>query len=207
MKLTHSLSAVALSLAALGAQATGLVLNGSFEDNAQASNTWSIYSTLIGGWTSDLNGIELRNNVAGKAQEGNNFVELDTTNNSAMYQTITGTGWVTLSFWYSARPNTGVTNQLDYSLGTLSGSVLNGVSNSTNSNNWQHYTGLANLGNSGTSVLSFSAQGTSDSYGGSIDNISVTSAVPEPESFAMLLAGMGLIGAVARRRQGKASVA
>ena len=44
-------------------------------------------------------------------------------------------------------------------------------------------------------------------YGGAIDNISVTSAVPEPESYVMLLAGMGLIGAVARRRQGKASVA
>ena len=56
-------------------------------------------------------------------------------------------------------------------------------------------------------MLSFSAQGTSDSYGGSIDNISVTSAVPEPESYVMLLAGMGLIGAVARRRQGKASAA
>lgn len=35
-----------------------------------------------------------------------------------------------------------------------------------------------------------------------VDNISV-SAVPEPETIAMLLAGLGVIGAVARRRQGQ----
>lgn len=42
-----------------------------------------------------------------------------------------------------------------------------------------------------------------------IDNATVTvTAVPEPETYAMLLAGLGLVGAVARRRQsGKSSVA
>ncbi len=35
---------------------------------------------------------------------------------------------------------------------------------------------------------------------GDVLNISVT-AVPEPESIAMLLAGLGVLGAVARRRQ------
>ena len=160
------------------------------------------------GWTGGSNGIELRNKVAGEAQDRNNFVELDTTKNSTMYQTITGTGWVTLSFWYSARPNTGATNGLGYSLGTFSGSVLHGVSNSTSVNDWQQFTRVVNLGTSPTSLeLKFYAEGPSDSYGGSIDNISVTSAVPEPESYVMLLAGMGLIGAVARRRQGKARVA
>ncbi|MBK9574836.1 MAG: PEP-CTERM sorting domain-containing protein [Rhodoferax sp.] len=206
MKFSRSLSALALSLTTLGAQATELVVNGSFEANAQAAGTWQIYNALTG-WTSGLNGIELRNNVAGTAQDGVNFVELDTTKNSAMYQTITGTGLVTLSFWYSARPNTGLTNGLGYSLGTFSGSVLNWAINPSSANHWHHYSSVVDLGTSGSSVLSFYARGPSDSYGGSIDNISVTSAVPEPESYGMLLAGMGLIGAVARRRQGKASAA
>jgi hypothetical protein len=37
-------------------------------------------------------------------------------------------------------------------------------------------------------------------YGPALDNVSVT-AVPEPESYAMLLAGLGLMGAIARRRK------
>ena len=43
---------------------------------------------------------------------------------------------------------------------------------------------------------------TSGSLGG-IYSGSIASAVPEPESFAMLLAGLGLMGAVVRRRSSR----
>jgi hypothetical protein len=36
-----------------------------------------------------------------------------------------------------------------------------------------------------------------------VDNVVFTSAVPEPESYAMMLAGLGLMGAIARRRKAK----
>ena len=39
--------------------------------------------------------------------------------------------------------------------------------------------------------------------GMTIDNVGVAAAVPEPESYAMLLAGIGLIGAIARRRSAR----
>ncbi len=38
------------------------------------------------------------------------------------------------------------------------------------------------------------------SYGG---NVNLVTAVPEPETYAMMLAGLGLLGAVARRRKAK----
>lgn len=53
-------------------------------------------------------------------------------------------------------------------------------------------------GASGAYSLSFSNAG-GDNIGALLDNVLV-SAVPEPETFAMLLAGLGLVGAVARRK-------
>jgi hypothetical protein len=45
---------------------------------------------------------------------------------------------------------------------------------------------------------------TQSNYGGVIDNISVA-AVPEPHEWAMMLAGLGLVGWAARRRRGEQS--
>ena len=184
---------------AIGAQAQ--VVNGSFEDNVQASGTWNIYNTLIG-WTG-MSNIELRNNVAGAAQHGVNYVELDTTDNMSMKQTVTGSGLYELSFWYSAREGRAAgDNGLDFTFGSLSGSLLGGVAGAASGNVWQHYTGLVTL--SGPTDLIFSATGFSTSYGASLDNVSVT-AVPEVETYAMLLAGLGLMGTIVRRRKGSAA--
>ena len=57
-------------------------------------------------------------------------------------------------------------------------------------------------GTSGTYSLSFANNG-GDNIGALLDNVSVT-AVPEPETYAMLLAGLGLLGA-AQRRKSKAA--
>ena len=38
------------------------------------------------------------------------------------------------------------------------------------------------------------------SYGSYLDNVSVMTAVPEPESYAMMLLGLGLLGFMARRK-------
>lgn len=200
MTISKVVTAAALAFAAMGAHAE-LVINGSFEADVQPNGTWAIYKNLTG-WTG-MTDIELRNNVVGTAQDGVNFVELDTTRNMSMQQTITGNGWHRLSFWYSAREGRPAgDNGLDFSFGSLSGSLLQNVAGAAHGNVWQQYTGLVNL--TGATVLNFSAVGASTSYGASLDNVSVT-AVPEPETYAMLLAGMGLVGAMARRRKaGKA---
>ena len=63
-------SIVLLALALLPTLANAnLVVNGSFEADAQAGGTWNIYDNLTG-WTGGRLGVELRNNVAGAASEG-----------------------------------------------------------------------------------------------------------------------------------------
>ena len=210
MKLSQLAVATGLALAALSAQAdpTNLVTNGSFENIVGATpgqnpGTWTIYNS-ISGWTGSPN-IEVRDGVAGTTPFGSNFVELDTNANSSMFQDIYGTGTVNLSFWYSARPNTGKTNDLRVQFGSFTDDVLVGVVNTTGNHQWQQYT-LNNfqLNTSGTTRLTFIATGTSDSYGGSLDNVVVT-AVPEVETYAMMLAGLGLMGTIVRRRKSKAA--
>lgn len=198
MKLSKLLVIAGLSAAAAGAQAsTNLVTNGSFEADSMASGSWAIVNNLTG-WTG-LPEVEIRNNIAGVAQDGVNYVELDTAGNGGISQTITGSGLATLSFWYSARPFTGYTNDLMVSFGNLTATVLQGAYNMTTDHVWQQFTATVDMGTSGSATLSFYGAGVSDGFGGSLDNISVT-AVPEPESYAMLLAGLGLIGTIARRR-------
>lgn len=190
--------ALALLIAApFAASAADLVQNGSFEANVQSAGTWNIYSNLAG-WSGAPN-IELRNDVAGTAFDGVNFVELDTYRNSAMTQMLTGTaGQYVLSFWYSARPDVAAgSNGLSVALD--GGAPLNVLETTAGGsvNNWQHYSALVNF--DGNAALTFSAIGRSDSVGGSLDKVSfTTSPVPEPETYALMLAGLGALGLVAR---------
>ena len=193
--------ALAALLAAPLMASANLVANGSFEADSQAANSWSIYPGLTG-WTSGRAGIELRNNVAGAAYDGVNFVELDTTQNSRMSQTVgTTLGQnYTLSFAYAPREGVAAgSNGIEvFWNGAALGSFTGNGAGSGNA--WVlgslNVTGAAN-----TSTLMFRAIGGSDSYGGSLDAVSLTAAVPEPETYALMLAGLATVGFVARRRR------
>ena len=191
--------AVTLLSAAANAAPVNLVVNGSFENLAQpqADKTWS-YRDTLDGWLSDStfsNKFEVRNNYAGTAQDGKNYVELDTTRNSNIHQMITSTGLNTLSFYYMNRPGTSVaTNGLNFAFGLSTPIAI------ASATAWTKYTTTIDFGTGSTQKLTFAALGTSNSYGTSLDNISV-SAIPEPETYAMMLAGLGLMGLIARRRR------
>jgi len=175
-----------------------LLVNGSFEADHQASGTAHKYANLTG-WTGGEHGIELRNNRVGVAADGVNFVELDTDRNSSMSQTVrTLLGQhYTLSFEFQDRAGVDSASQgLSVDWG---GKEIGHVNNSLNGG-WESRT-YALIGDSKAMDLKFIATGRSDSLGTSLDKVSLTAAVPEPETYAMLLAGLGLVGFAARRRK------
>jgi hypothetical protein len=148
-----------------------LIINGSFEDPKIGANSVKVFSS-IPGWDSTL-GIELRDNVAGRAYDGTQFVELEAYDNSSMVQGITTTNGTIyeLSFWYSPRPNCD-TNDIkvfwnDSQLGpTLAGSNPDSV------HHWAKYT-FNVRGTGGIDRLRFAADGIFDGAGGSLDAVSL----------------------------------
>lgn len=90
---------------------SNLIVNGGFEDPAIAGGSYAIYPAGIPGWDVESGaGIEIQDNAAGLPHSGDNLVELDSDNQSAMSQdivTVPGEKY-RLSFWYSPRPNVAI---------------------------------------------------------------------------------------------------
>jgi hypothetical protein len=192
------LLAIAALLSAPAFAQANLVVNGGFEDySTVAAGQWRIFGSGYG-WTTDANGVEIRNAVAGTAAEGVRFAELDTIGNSWISQTIHTYAFQSLELAFSYAPRAGVaanSNGIqvfwnDQSLGSITGS----------SSNWLDLIYDVQADANGFGTLKFAAIGSSDRVGGSLDNISVT-AIPEPDTSAMLLAGLGILAVVTRRRQ------
>jgi hypothetical protein len=210
------LTAAAL-LALAGSAHANLVLDGSFEEVPISTPGWGYYTT-VPGWTLAGGPLELRNDVVGSAQDGNNFAELDSINNMSISQTIdtiVGERY-TLTFWYSSRPTDpnynqawpgnvvpGSSNGMKIDLGEGAVTVYTPTANTTPQNQWQEYT-TTFVATSTLTTLTFLADGCSDSYGTSLDNITLTAAVPEPAETSLMLAGLLMLGGIARRRAGRA---
>jgi hypothetical protein len=222
-------------LAPLAAQAVpNLITNGSFETYTGTTinnGQWTVVegenashgAKYLNGWQADAtHGVELRNNVAGTAQAGNIFVELDThwgkfegntqtdpCCNSWISQTVsTSVGQVYhLSYYYSPRGGSqSGDNQINVFWGDVQlggGTFTNSGSGSAHSGdwtNWQRFEfDVVGTGNTGT--LKFADAGTPNTYGGSLDNVSLVAAVPEPETYALMMAGLGAVAFMARRRR------
>lgn len=226
-----------LLLCAVGAaHGSNLIHNGSFEDvvgrgavvlpgvgtdtdtsNGIDNGKWAVFSSLPGIWSVNSGpGIEVRNNIAGTAQHGSNFVELDShggdPSNSFMQQIFHGSGTqYLLSFWYAARPGSPGSDpnsngiQVWWNGGVLTAPPLTpgDPGGGTTDTNWRQYSAVL-TGNVGSNVLGFRAVGIDETYGGSLDNV-VVSVVPEAEAYALALAGMGVVGVAGigrRRRRG-----
>ena len=187
-----------MTLGVTGIASANLIQNGGFELPLQAEGTWAIYNS-IDGWTPVTN-VEIRNNVAGAAYEGSNYAELDTTQNMAIKQTVTTVlgQQYKLTFAYSPRESVpSGSNGIDVFWNNESLTSLD-LQGGDSGNDWVVYTFLVT--GTGSDTLKFGASGYSNSYGGSLDAVTLD-AVPEPAT--MLLFGTGILGlaGVARRKR------
>ncbi|WP_124455006.1 DUF642 domain-containing protein [Paucibacter sp. KBW04] len=183
-----------------------LVQNGSFETIAGGQSgviTLIANSSRLSGWQVGAQGAELRHNTVGQASDGKYFLELDVSKNSSVSQilnTVAGQ-WYTLSFDYSNRAGTAVnSNGLGWSVGGAMEIAPELAYNRSKGNVWSHIDWSWQATGSST-TLSFYGLGKSDGLGTSLDNIAVTSAVPEPESLALAALGLFFVGLVSRRRK------
>ncbi len=216
MKKIITLAALA-AVSAGASAASNLIVDGSFEQLTQVGpNSWSLLgqATLTAdegasGWkvTSVAggpgSGLEVRDNNVGKAQDGDRYIELDGAENDKITQTIATVAGQSydISFWFSDR--TGVAGSSEgwaLSAGAYSAAIPGGGFNNSGDNQWQHFIGSFVATGSST-TFSLWGTGKSDGYGTSIDNISITSAVPEPASLGLFAAGLAVLGLTARRRR------
>ena len=154
------------------------------------------------GWTTTAGpgtGIEIQyNGVAGTPLSGENLVEIDSNGNYSMSRDITDAGSYIFSFFYSDRPGVGAgSNGLSVLLnGDTILTVLGGDGGADTV--WTPYS--VSFTATAGSVITFSADGTSDSLGGYLDDVSLAM-VPEPATWGLMIGGIGAIGGTLRRRK------
>ena len=194
---------VGLTLAAAASQgfaSTNLVANGSFEANSVPGTFINSTAQTISNWTVGTGNVDLVGSLW-TAASGVNSVDLNGSKKGEIHQTLaTVTGQkYQFSFELAGNFQGGTAmKDLTVNIGPNGLYSFDTTGKSAGNMGWTKYS-TTFVASSNTTTLSF-ASNTRGAYGPAIDNVSV-SAVPEPESFAMLLAGLGMLGVIARRRK------
>lgn len=199
---------IATGLGLGSASATNLIVNGDFSSPPVGTN-WSIFPNGgVPGWTSNNNETEIDYQlvvmptfylgVPGQSVELNGNVP-DTISQTVNGLTI-GQKYL-LSWGYGDRPGGGCCYEAQVYFG---GSLVN-TDFGKDSGLWTTNSFLVTA-TAKSETLSFMgiADGSSPSYGNEIADVSVTSAAPEPATWAMLLAGFAALGFMVRGSRRKA---
>lgn len=192
-----TLAAIGLLFTANAFASTPALVNSSFENTTVGSGY--AYGQVAPGWTFAGGSGVSANGTAwyGTTSTGTHFAFLQ--NTAAISQTFSSTSPYnyTFSFDLALRPY--------YNLGQQVVVQLDGqqIASAVPMTSWASVTASALNIQAGTHTLTFLGTNPNHAYDTSafIDNIAMNvTAVPEPETYALLLAGIGCVGAAARRR-------
>ena len=182
----------------------GLLYGADFDDlptTGPASDVWSRpvgWNTVLG--TGPL--IHSDRSVPGlTAQDGDYFLQLDTGVRNSLVQNISlGIGRYMLSFWYSPQTTAVGTNSIFYAVGSMVSGTVSVGTNGATVGQWTRIDVEFISLTARSWRLTMRAFGRTDGIGGYIDNVSVA-AVPVPAAGFGLLAALGGLAALRRRRK------
>jgi choice-of-anchor C domain-containing protein len=199
---TSLLAAMLIAIPATAAQAT-IVINGSFEQGPASVGTFRTYSTgstAITGWTVTSGSVDL---IGSYWNSSDGVRSLDMSGNSPgtivqTLSTVAGQRY-RLSFDVSSNWDNPALKTMNVFFGTAAplAVVSPPVSRPLN---WVTHSQVFMADSASTQLKFQSTFG--GPWGVALDNVAVTAVVPEPASWAMLIAGFGLVGAAMRRRPG-----
>lgn len=217
--LAYALAAAALA-AATPALSANLIVNGGFEDPPIPDGTFAALGGggAIPGW--EILGVDTalvsnsygESNITFQAHSGQAFMDLSGVGNSGPTSGIaqdvaTVIGQIyTLQFWVGNADGSGNANYLLPSTVNLSidgGGLLSFTNSATTPalNNWRRFATTFTATGTTTNIAFLNGTDLADAQTG-LDDVSLVegiAAVPEPSSWALMIAGFALTGAMLRR--------
>ncbi len=215
MKYLYAVAAAAM-VSTPAMAATNIVTNGGFEQPGVTGTCCTTSpSDPLPGWTVGSGNVNVVLGTFGStngnlAYEATQYLDLIGQGGSGSISqslaTVVGQSYK-LTFAYAHNLFPGGTNAASagFAFGGLTGTVSHS-SGSTNDLDWQIYTGYFTATSTSTNLSFTNLTPTVGNAGVLLDGISV-SAVPEPATWAMMIAGFGLVGGTMRRSRRKTTVA
>lgn len=212
MKSAFLIAAAALALPATANAAT--IVNGSFESASVNPGggflSLGFGSTAITGWTVGGDGVDY---IGGywQAADGTRSIDLSRNGAGSISQTLStviGQSY-TVTFALAGNPDGGPGTKVLLTLGTPGGLTQVDTFNVTGANTranmgWQTYSYTFRAASTSTTLTFESA--TNTAFGPALDQVAIA-AVPEPASWALMIAGVGFTGGALRTRRRNAAFA